>query len=144
MSTVKGTAGAVKKKTKIGSFGKINFTVSSKKILTFRNMRQNVSGEWTLHKPIGKKARSEFNGPGLRMISMDITLDASLGCKPWEELKKLEKMAEKGTVDYLVIGARQIGKNKFKLKSISESWDRVLEDGKLYQVSVSLELEEYR
>lgn len=112
-------------------------------VLTFNNFRKEVSSTTTLHKRVGKKPKSEFTGPELATISFDMVLLASLGVKPREMIEKIEKCCEQGIVGYLVIGGKKVSKNKFRIKSASESWDEVYRDGNLYQATVSVSMEEY-
>lgn len=128
---------------KIGVFGDIIFETSDKKILTFNNFTQNVSGRWASHDRIGLKPRQEFLGPGLRTISFNIVLNAMHGVKPREMLEKLESVVENGTVNTLVIGTKAVGENKWIIKEISETWDVVMNKGELVRASLSLSLEEY-
>ena len=129
---------------KIGNFGKkLVFVTSDKKILTFNDFTQKVSGSWTEHKRIGKKPKKEFTGANARSISFKIVLDATLGVKPKEMLATLEKMVENGTVEYLVIGGKAIGKNRFVITEISETWDIIYNGGELARATVSITMEEY-
>ena len=53
------------------------------------------------------------------------------------------EMVEKGKIDYLVIGGRAVGENRFAITSMSEAWDVVYSGGELAKASVSVTLEEY-
>jgi len=129
---------------KIGNLGKtIVFSTSDKKILTFTDLKQTVSGRWATHDRIQKKAQSEFLGPGLRELTFKITLNALHGVKPRNTMDTMEKMVEKGTVENFVLGGKKIGRNKWKMTTISESWDTVMNKGELMQATVSITLEEY-
>lgn len=132
--------------TKIGNWGKtITFSVSQKKALTFGSMERSVSGRWQEHDIVGKKPKYEFAGPAASKVEIkDVVLSAEHGVKPRKTLKALEKAVEKGTVDYLYIGGKKIGKNKMKLESISESWDTVWNKGELVRATVDLTFSEYR
>lgn len=129
---------------KIGSLGKnIVFSTSDKKILTFSDFNQNISGRWAKHERMIKKPQSEFLGPDLRQITFKISLDARLGVKPRKTLETIEKMIEKGTVEQLVIGGKKVGSYKWKILSMSETWDTILNKGELLRAKASLTLEEY-
>lgn len=129
----------------IGHWGKyIVFSVSDKKILTFRNFSQNVQGRWETHNIIGKKPRLEFQGPDLREIEMEIRLDAEYGVKPRKLLTKIERAVQNGMAEKLVIGGKAIGKNKFVIKSVSETWDCIFNRGELAVANVTLSLAEYK
>lgn len=129
----------------IGHFGKdLIFSTSDKKILTFGNFTQKVSARWGTHNIIGSKPHKEFNGPDSRRVTFEMTFDAIYGVKPRKMLETLEKMVENGTVDYLVIGGRKIGDNRFYISSMSETWDVVYNRGQLERATVSVTMEEYR
>ncbi|MGG7200769.1 phage tail protein [Clostridium butyricum] len=130
--------------SKIGNLGKqIVFKTSDKKILTFNDFKQSVSGRWAVHERIGEKPRSEFIGPGLRSISFTIVLSASNGVRPRKTLEKIEKMIEEGTVEYLIIGGKKVGNNKWKISDMSETWDVIYSKGQLARATASITLEEY-
>ncbi len=127
----------------VGKYGDIVFETSDRRILSFNSLNQNVNGRWSSHAVIGKKERAEFNGPGKRKVTFKMTFCATLGIRPREMLEKLENMAENGKVDYLVIGGKAIGENRFAMTSISETWDTVYSRGELAKASVTVTLEEY-
>jgi len=130
--------------SEIGNLGKvIVFSTSDKKILSFTDFTQSVSGRWATHERILKKAQSEYLGPGLRSISFKISLNALHGVKPRKTMEAMENMVEKGTAERLVIGKKKVGKYKWKMTSISEAWDTILDKGELMKATVSITLEEY-
>ncbi|MCI7097540.1 MAG: phage tail protein [Lachnospiraceae bacterium] len=129
---------------KVGNWGKtIRFEVSSRKVLTFRNFKRSVSGRWQQHQIIGKKPKSEFTGPDASQVTMDVILSAEHGVKPGNMIKILETACEKGQVEYLYIGGKKIGRNKFYLESVSEAWDEVWNKGELVKAALSLKFTEY-
>lgn len=128
----------------IGNLGKlITFEVSTDKVLTFDRMQRTVSGRWTTHDVIGKKPKSEFLGPGNGSITLPIFLSAAHGVKPRKTLERIANAVEQGKYYRLVIGGRTVGKNKWRITSSSETWEKVIKDGGLVEASVTLTLEEY-
>ena len=127
----------------VGKYGEIIFETNDKRILAFNNFTQSISGRWSSHAIIGKKEKNEFNGPGKRKVTFKIVLLATLGVRPREMLEKLEDMIETGKVDYLVIGGRAVGKNRFAITNMSEAWDVVYSKGDLAKATVTVTLEEY-
>ncbi len=127
----------------VGKYGDVIFETSDKRILAFSGLTQNVSGRWSSHAVIGKKEKSEFNGPGKRKVNFKMTFHAVYGICPKKMLETLEEMVEKGKIDYLVIGGRAVGENRFAITSMSEAWDVVYSGGELAKASVSVTLEEY-
>lgn len=127
----------------IGSFGNIVFQTSDQKILTPRGMQQTSGSNWALHDIFGGKQRAEYTGQALRTVSFEIMLSAELGVRPRKTLEELERIAEGREAYPLVIGGRPIGENPWRLVSLSETWDTVLNRGELISAKASLNLEEY-
>lgn len=122
--------------------GKIVFETSNSKVLNFTGFTKNVSGNWATHSRILGKAKSEFLGANLQTISFNMRLDVAHGVKPLDTLELLERMVEHGVAMVLVIGDSRVGKNYWKVTSISETWDTILNKGELAKASVSVSLEE--
>lgn len=128
----------------IGNFGKtIRFSVSSKKVLTFKNYSETVAGRWSVHNVQRKLPRSEFLGPELMVVTMEVVLDANLGVKPKTMRAKINKCVRNGAVAFLVVGGTPISKNKFKIKQVNNVFDEVLPNGKIAKITMSLTFEEY-
>ena len=53
------------------------------------------------------------------------------------------KAVEKGVVNTLVIGGKKVGTNSWKIKSVSEAWDCVLQQGQLVRAKLNVTMEEY-
>ncbi len=128
----------------IGIWGnKIIFETSDRRLLTFSGMTQKVSGKYTKHSVIGKKDHPEFTGPGNRNISFKILLDISFGIKPREIMDSIEEAVESGEVNYLIVGGRMFGKNKYSITSVSESLNVVMGRGEIVQATLNVSMEEY-
>ncbi len=128
----------------IGTLGpNIIFAVNDQYALTFSGMTREVSGRWATHETPGVKPRAEFLGPGLQTISLPITLSAGLGVRPRRVLETIERMVEEGTAEYLILGFRPVGKNRFRLTGSSETWDTIYNRGELVRAKLTLTLEEY-
>lgn len=128
----------------VGNFGnRIVFETSDRKILTFSGMTQKVSGKYAKHSVSGEKDRPEFTGPGNRSVSFKMLLDVSLGVRPRDVISKIEDAVESGETEYLVIGGRPVGSNKFYISSISEAFDVVLSHGEIARASLQVNMEEY-
>lgn len=128
----------------IGNFGsRIMFQTSDQKILTFSGLTQKVSGKYAKHSVQGQKDRPEFTGPGNRNVSFKILLDISLGIRPREIMDNIETAIENGEAEYLVIGGRPVGNNRFYISSISEAYGEVLSNGEIARVTLNVTMEEY-
>lgn len=127
----------------IASFGSLIFLVNPKKIFPLQNMKQEVSGEWGSHDVIGKKAKAEFLGPGIRQMTFDVTIDATLGLKPHSVIKKMNKMVEEGKVSNFMLGTHKIGKGKWKMEKVSQDFSLIYSGGELVRAKGSVTLSEY-
>ena len=128
----------------VGNFGSsIVFETSDRRILTFSGMSQKISGKYAKHGVIGQKDRPEFTGPGNRSVSFKILLDVSMGIRPAEIMKRIENAVESGEAEYLVIGGRLVGENKFYISSVSEAWDVAMGGGEIAQATLNVSMEEY-
>ena len=97
-------------------------------------MSREVSGRWTEHEVLGVKPKAEFLGPGLQTISLTIHLSAALGVKPRRILDMVERMVERGSAEYLVIGGRLVAAVRSALQdrvkpgtrfTAAENWPRL-------------------
>lgn len=129
----------------IGSWGKqVVFEVSDKKIMTPSDFEYSSTARWNSHEIIGSTPKGEFVGPGTGQVSINITLDATLGVKPASVINTLRKARDKGTVEYLKIGKAKIGSYKWAITDMSEKWDVVYDKGELARATLSLTFKEYR
>ncbi len=72
-----------------------------------------------------------------------MVLDVSMGIRPREIMTSIENAVENGETEYLVIGGRPVGPNKFYIASISEAFDVILSHGEIARVSLQVSMEEY-
>ena len=128
----------------VGNFGsRITFQTSDQRILTFSGMTQKVSGKYAKHSIQGQTDRPEFTGPGNRSVSFKIVLNVMLGIRPREVLNSIEAAVESGEAEYLVIGGRPVGNNRFYISSVSEAYDVVLAGGEIASATLNVTMEEY-
>ena len=128
----------------IGTLGTdLVFETSDNYVLTFDGMTRDLSSRWATHETPGVKPRAEFLGPGLQSVSLPITLSSNLGVKPREMLERVEQMVETGDTEYLILGYRPVGKNRFRVTASSETWDVIYNRGELARAKLTLTLEEY-
>lgn len=127
----------------IASYAGLIFLVNSSKVLSPKDIKQEVSGEWGDHKIIGARTKSEFLGPGLRQLSFDIVIDVQFGYKPHSVIKKLNQWTEKGKAGNFILGTHKIGTGKWKLEKVSQAFDLIYSAGELARASVGLTLSEY-
>lgn len=127
----------------VGILGDIPFRVTESRVLTFRNLKREISAAWNTMDRIGQKPLVEFGGPNLQSASLEITLDASLGVKPKTLLKKLEGMTEAAEAYDLVVGRTVIGSGKWVITKCTQAYDIILRGGEIYKATVTLSLQEY-
>ena len=58
-------------------------------------------------------------------------------------IENLEKAVEEGRVNYLIIGGKKLCKNKCYIAKMSEAWDTVHMQGRLYKAKLNLTFSEY-
>ncbi len=127
----------------IGSFGPIVFEVSDKRVFTLSNMKQQISAQYGDHKLINKKPQKEYIGAGARVFKFSITVNVMLGVKPKDVLRDMEYLTESGFTDYLVIGNKTVGSNKFCITDLGETWDTVYSGGELARATLDVTMVEY-
>ena len=129
---------------RVGALGsRLVFQVSDWRVLTFRNLKREVSGNWSSMERIGQKPLPCFQGASLQTMTMEIVLDASLGVRPRGMLNQIEQMVESGQAEILVIGRQRIGNGRWVITKSSEAWDVIQRRGELYRATMSLTLQEY-
>lgn len=127
----------------IGLLGTIRFRVSERQVLTIKNVKREISATWNRIDRINQKPLLEYGAPNLQTVSLEITLDASLGVSPNYMLKKLETMAEAAQAYDLVLGLERIGAHPWVVIKCSQAYDVILRGGEIYKATVSLSLQEY-
>lgn len=126
-----------------GSYMGRVFTVSSWRILTPSNLKGSTGSDWATHETVGRKARSQYLAPKLKSYSYDLLLRAQDGVNPRSTLAYFQRMAEAGAADWFVVGGRPLSPHPFKLLSVSDEWNAVLNGGVLVECMVSITIEEY-
>ncbi len=128
----------------IGTYDGLVFQASSKKTALPDNISAEWSGRWSSVETPGNVPQSEFLGPGIGRLSFDMTFRADMGIKPENQLRMIRQMVEDGNVSKLYMGGKPVGKLPWAIKSVSEKWNVITSNGKIYAATVSVELEEYR
>ncbi len=128
----------------IGNIGKkVIFETSDKKIFNFTRMQRTVKGRWASHTRVRKKPKKQFLGPDADSITFTIELNAMHGVKPRKTVNNIEKLIRTSKPQTVVIGNKRVGKNKFVITEMSESWETILNKGEVVKIVCDLTLEEY-
>lgn len=122
----------------------IRFQVNADRIMTFRNPSRDVGARWAEHTMLNGKPRLEYQGPELGTFTCEVVLSAEHGVKPRDTLELLEEYVESGREEILWIGTRKIGQNTMALVNMSETWDRIMNQGELVQCTLNLTFKEYK
>lgn len=127
----------------IGFFGDIIFETNDERILTFANFQRNSGGRWEKHDIIQRKPALEFIGPDLDRVSFTVILNGSYGVSPREEMVRWLVKERSGAAETLVIGNAALGMDKWVVRSVSQMWNVIMNEGKVLSGRVDIELEEY-
>ena len=137
----------------VGKFGKyLTFEVYYKpdasgdnqvKYLTFEDFSREVKNRTTDHARILMKEKVQFGGPSLSTMTFTMHFSSSLGVNPRKMLIELESCVRLGKLGYFIIGTKKIGKHKYLITSMSESWGQIIKNGKLVSANVNITMKEY-
>ncbi len=129
---------------KIGNWGsKIKFQTNDSRVLTFQNMKHDLSVNTQKHRVLGGgKPRLEFIGPDLESVTFTIELNAVLCHKPKKIEEKILECAGRGDYYPLVVGGKRI-LNQALITRVSSSYDVVLKRGEIYSLKIDITMTEY-
>lgn len=123
----------------VGSLGDIIFEVSSSKVKTLKNLKQNGSVSYGKHKRHCGSTLLEFTGKDTGNFSFDITLSSSLGVDVAKEIEKIEAAEQSGKVMRLILGMSIYGKKWVIAKhSVNYKYFDKAQNPLVADVSVSL------
>lgn len=125
-------------------WGDIKFSVTSEKVLTFRNFKRESSASWTNHDIVGKRPKMEYLGPEMDEITLEVILDAEYGVSPRTQMYKFRDACKSGDVNYLYINGSKVCYNKMYISKVSESWDEIWSNGELVRATDEITFAEYR
>ena len=127
----------------VGFLGTTPFIASRWKVRTFDEFGRQSDSRWQSHDIIGQKPLLEFVGPNLEEISFKMLLRKDLGVSPENEVKKLRKLRDEGTVVPLIIGNRPVGNGFWVITAVSEKHDFWSKFGNAQSIEVTGTLKEY-
>lgn len=127
----------------VGFLGTIPFIASRWKVRTFDEFGRQCDSRWQSHDIIGQKPLLEFVGPNLEEISFKMLLRKDLGVSPENEVQKLRKLRNEGTVVPLIIGNRPVGNGFWVITAASEKHDFWSKFGNAQSIEVTVTMKEY-
>lgn len=128
---------------KVGSLGKVVFTVSTNKVETFSGSKISSSASYGSHKRHGGNEIIEFTGNDADTVSFNMTLSQILGVKVAEELDKLKKYKKTGKTLKFVIGKRVIGNYRWVITKLNVTEEIYGKKSELITAGVAITLKEY-
>jgi hypothetical protein len=72
-----------------------------------------------------------------------VTFSVQRGQKPRKCIERLERASELGECNYLYIGGKRIGGNKYYIESVDSDWNEVWNKGELVRASADITMKEY-
>ena len=127
---------------KVGSLGKVVFTVSTNKVETFSGLKISSSASYGSHKRHGGNEIIEFTGNDADTVSFNMTLSQIL-VKVAEELDKLKKYKKTGKTLKFVIGKRVIGNYRWVITKLNVTEEIYGKKSELITAGVAITLKEY-
>lgn len=128
---------------KVGSLGKVVFTVSANKVETFSGLTISSSASFGSHKRHCGNEIIEFTGNNADTISFNMTLSAILGVDVEEELQKLKDYKKSGKTLKLVIGKKAIGNYRWVITNLTVTAKTYGNKSELITAGVAISLKEY-
>lgn len=127
----------------VGAWGSIiRFSVSDRRILTFKDLKQSSKVNTQAHKVISGKPIVQFLAPDLSTISMTISLDASLCHHPIRYLDTLNTAMQSGIYAPFVVGGRVLLQQAM-LTELSTAYNIIMRNGEIYSFDVDVSMTEY-
>ncbi|MBQ0067563.1 MAG: phage tail protein [Phascolarctobacterium sp.] len=128
---------------KIGSFGDLVFSVSDNTVRTFDKLSWKVSAKYATHDRHIKRDVMEFLGPEPASIDFQMAFSVFHGTNPLNEIKKLNKMVNKGITARLVLGGKKYGSYKWVITSVSSELEKYDNKGNCWAATAKVTLKEY-
>lgn len=125
---------------RIGALGNIVFEFSETYANTLSELKRQKTWKYAEHEIVKGKARLQRLGRQLDTVTLQGRF-VDYFCHPLQEIKKLEKEAEKKEPLVLVIGDEIFG--EFVIESISETWIETDGQGHPRVIEFEITLKEY-
>ncbi len=127
----------------IATYKNKSFQVSTNKKYIMNGIAWGGSLSTESQEKLGSKPSTYIKGASLDVLSFQITLKATLNLKVRKEIEDWEKIKLNAQPDYLIIGNKPLGVNKWLLKSTNASAVELDGDGNMIEAVLKLDFEEY-
>jgi len=127
---------------KLGTLGKIVFSVSDKKIQTFDDMSLESSVKYHTHDRHLEKPLLEFGGMETDKLSFTMYHSVFLGVNPEKQIKMIDEYMNAGEILSLIIGGKRYG-SKWVITKHSKAYKKFDKKGRVLVVESKVTLEEY-
>ena len=127
----------------IGSYGDTVFAVerldnNSIYALSFSGLTRQKEANYEVHPRRQKKPLIEYTTLEPDTLSMTIYLSAHMGVNPWQIQNKLLYKCDGGKGDILQIGGRRVGDGLWHIKSIDDTYEELLPDGRVAVIMMDI------
>lgn len=127
---------------KIGTLGKIVFSVSDRKVQTFDELSIETGAKYYTHDRHLNKPLLEFGGMETDKLSFSMYQSAFLGANPEKQLRLIDEYIAQGEILSLIIGGKRYG-SKWVITKHSKGYKKFGKKGELLAVESKVTLEEY-
>ena len=121
----------------------IMFEVSPDRILTVQEMIRRNNVRFAENNVLLKKPISQYVGPSLDEISMEIMLSAQFGVHPQEEFNKLIRLQRDGWVVSIIIGTSGFGTYRWRIDKLDMNFQLITNKGFIATAPINISFREY-
>ena len=125
---------------KVGSFGGVNFIVSSDTVETIRNFTMQQSASIQAHKRHLDVDLPEFTGTNLSTISFVLKLSKWLGPNLEKDMALLQGYLRSGVVHYFTLGGKVYGRYKWLISSLKIAVEDYDKNGRIVTANINVTL----
>lgn len=127
----------------IAVFKNKTFQVNSKKVYTFDGLTWGGDIQSEAQDKLNSKPSTYIKGNGLKNMSFEIPLKASLSMNVRKEIEDWEAIRDSLQSAIFMLGVKPLGVNKWLLKSVNIS-DAIIDNkGNISEANLKLDFEEY-
>ena len=125
----------------MGVLGPMTFECDADKVRVWRDLKRSAASRWHEHEVYKGKPKSEFTGPGLVELTMQVRFDIERGVVPRDELRQMRKQMDTGAVMQFTVGGDLVG--DFTLRDMREDLTHFGRNGVLTVAVATITIREY-